>query len=712
MSAFVDALTHGTWYVQAAGGGYLAPSSQTDPSGNAYLGTAPTRATASKFAFKVTSTISPTSVQATLTEVSTNRQLSVNGENAVVLAHPSSSGSTFTVSQRRPSVFSMQTASGGSVMYSSAQSRFVIATGASPTLMQLAIDPPAGPLLWLRQLGSVAMGAPATFGGYQVVSGSTPLLTCVEAFTGRITWEFGEAIVATSPPVVSWTARSAIVAAGSTVHAVSIDSAAEKWKFTASSAVYARPRASAAQVFVCASYGVLHALSAADGTEQWRFPAQDSTLEGLYTTVAICADTLYLGAWDGSLYAIDALTGKQRWSYASGDKINGVVLATEEGVYFGNDSGAIVALEPDTGDERWTVAADGIIQSRPALHGGLLLVASFAGTVHALNATSGAQSWTCSVGAPVVSDITVSDDVAYMTTTTGQVCALALSPSGPPNVRSTPLGGPSAGSVSVFSGAVNASTLAGLEVSNACELRTDLHPQDHSLLLQGSDIANRLTSGQTPSLPPGWTLAGTCFASNSLAYATALVATLRRPSDDAPVVLVAFGVNSVAFLNFYDPTLALLKALPASIAGSHAPAGVEVTDSVLDNYASMRSTILTLLGGLAGKSVMVTGQGQGGALATLAALDYAIVKSDTPAPAGLTCVSFGAPALGNAGFTALYNSSVASSFRAIVAGDLTVSSLGSGWQHVRAPVSLGQGFPEIAGAGTVALYAQAMAGLV
>ncbi len=715
MSALTDMLTHGTWYLQAAGGGYLVPSSQANPGGDAYLTTASTRATAAKFAFRVVATTSPSSVQATVREISTNRYLAADGDDAIVLGPAPTDTSAFTVSQRRPSVLSLgwvpgSGGHGGNVGYAPAQARFTVSS-AAPVAILLAIDPPAGSLLWSRQLSGAATGAAATFGGYQVVAGTAPMLTCVETFTGRIAWEFGDAMAATSPAVVSWGARAAIVASGGTVCAVSMDTAAELWSFTASSGVYARPRAFGTQIFVCASYGVLHAINASNGTEQWRFPVT-GTLQGLYATPALNAGTLYLGAWDGSVYAIDAATGQQRWSFASGDKVNGVPLATNGAVFVGNDAGAVVALDPATGAELWTAATDGIVQSRPALHAAQLLAATFEGTVYGFAAASGAQVWSSKVGDPVLSDLAVVDGVAYLTTTTGKLCALTLAQTGPPVLTAVPLGGPSAGSVNVFSGTVNATTLSGIEVSFSAGLRSDVQPQDIAMLLQASDLASRVTGTAPPPLPSTWTVVGAVSATNTLGYGTALVASLRRPSDDLIVTVVAFGVVYTAFLNFYDPRRATLAALPAAIGGGSAPAGVQVTDSVLANYTSMRENLLGLIGGLPGQTLFVTGQGQGGALATLCALDLGVVKSDTPPPTSLTCVSFGSPPVGNLAFTDFFATAVQSSQRVVTPGDTTITSLPAGWAHVRTPLTLGQGFPSPLGIGTVALYAVAMAGMV
>jgi hypothetical protein len=126
----------------------------------------------------------------------------------------------------------------------------------------------------------------------------------------------------------------------------------------------------------------------------------------------------------------------------------------------------------------------------------------------------------------------------------------------------------------------------------------------------------------------------------------------------------------------------------------------------------MRTGLLGLIGGPAGRTLLVAGQGQGGALATLGALDLGVAKADTPAPAALRCVTFGSPPVGNPAFAGFFGAVVPSSLRVVTPGDSTITSLPAGWAQVAAPLTFGQGFPSPAGPGTVSLYASAMAGMV
>ncbi|MBW3633015.1 MAG: PQQ-binding-like beta-propeller repeat protein [Chloroflexi bacterium] len=146
-------------------------------------------------------------------------------------------------------------------------------------------------------------------------------------------------------------------------------------------------------------------------------PLWEVTLGGFVTaTPVLAAGTIYVGAWDGRLYALDAETGRQIWAYDTGTQVLepnlqidlGIVgsAAVADGVVFVGDAAAIVhAVDAVTGEIRWTTTVDdqpaAAIWSSPIpWDGGIYIgVASiakesgFRGSVVALDADSGDVLW-------------------------------------------------------------------------------------------------------------------------------------------------------------------------------------------------------------------------------------------------------------------------------------------------------------------------------
>jgi uncharacterized repeat protein (TIGR01451 family) len=125
----------------------------------------------------------------------------------------------------------------------------------------------------------------------------------------------------------------------------------------------------------------------------------------------------------GSVYALNASTGAQLWSYfaegvqSSPAVVNGVI-------YFGSDNGAVYALNANTGALRWSYMTDGPVQSSPAVVNGVVYIGSGDDNVYALNASTGASLWSVSVGA-VSSSPAVANGVVYVGSDYGNVSAVS-----------------------------------------------------------------------------------------------------------------------------------------------------------------------------------------------------------------------------------------------------------------------------------------------
>jgi serine/threonine-protein kinase len=99
---------------------------------------------------------------------------------------------------------------------------------------------------------------------------------------------------------------------------------------------------------------VVVAMRAEDGTKRWE---QSIGVEGAVThagePVIGGAETIYVGANDGALYAFDATTGAPRWRYQTGGDQVSTPLIAGESAYVGASDGYVYALDAATGVLRW-----------------------------------------------------------------------------------------------------------------------------------------------------------------------------------------------------------------------------------------------------------------------------------------------------------------------------------------------------------------------
>lgn len=157
-------------------------------------------------------------------------------------------------------------------------------------------------------------------------------------------------------------------------------------------------------------YGDVQAFDIYTGAPVWFFVSPiDNTFT--YSSSAVANGVVYVGCSDRYLYALDAKTGKQIWSYATGATVStpvvtgGVVYLTSDQTY---------ALNASTGALIWKTPISS--STAPAVVGNAMYVSS--DQVYALNASTGALLWKApiySLASPAVvgNAVYVSADQVY-----------------------------------------------------------------------------------------------------------------------------------------------------------------------------------------------------------------------------------------------------------------------------------------------------------
>ena len=92
---------------------------------------------------------------------------------------------------------------------------------------------------------------------------------------------------------------------------------------------------------------------------------------------------LYDGAYDGSVFALDAKTGKQLWKVLLDGLVNGSAAVAGGVVYVPSAGTSLYALDAKTGKALWHYATGGQIYSSPALAQGLVFIGSRDGSLYA-----------------------------------------------------------------------------------------------------------------------------------------------------------------------------------------------------------------------------------------------------------------------------------------------------------------------------------------
>lgn len=94
-----------------------------------------------------------------------------------------------------------------------------------------------------------------------------------------------------------------------------------------------------------------------DGERRWR-ASVEATSRGIHGTPAIANGTVYIGAYDGALYAFDLEDGERRWRTSLGDAIGSSPAYVDGRVYIAVEhtepSGSLAAVDALDGGVHWT----------------------------------------------------------------------------------------------------------------------------------------------------------------------------------------------------------------------------------------------------------------------------------------------------------------------------------------------------------------------
>jgi len=136
------------------------------------------------------------------------------------------------------------------------------------------------------------------------------------------------------------------------------------------------------------AYGTrLYAIERATGAESW--PNGYTELNTQVTSgIVLHGDTLYFGAADGKLWAVDAAGGTAKWKYAAEGPIRSAPVIHNGIVYFGSSDGRLYAFDLSTDRALEPFNASGPIQSTPAVWTNYIFVSSQDGYVYALRRTA------------------------------------------------------------------------------------------------------------------------------------------------------------------------------------------------------------------------------------------------------------------------------------------------------------------------------------
>ncbi|MEU1374486.1 PQQ-binding-like beta-propeller repeat protein [Streptomyces triculaminicus] len=220
-------------------------------------------------------------------------------------------------------------------------------------------------------------------------------LRALEARTGVERWSYpvGDTAACGGVPVRLLQAPDGVVyvAAGTRVLAIDVARGDVRWRFEAPAvflsapAFASGPAVTGGGVYIADYLGTVYALDATTGRDRWRIAteARQST-----EPVLVSAGAVHLGS-GSALYTLDAVTGTPRWRFAAGGEIVGAPVVADGRVHFGSADHCLYTVDAAGGQLRWKLATGGEITGSPVAAAGVVYACSKDRCVYALDAAKG-----------------------------------------------------------------------------------------------------------------------------------------------------------------------------------------------------------------------------------------------------------------------------------------------------------------------------------
>jgi eukaryotic-like serine/threonine-protein kinase len=183
-------------------------------------------------------------------------------------------------------------------------------------------------------------------------------------------------------------------------------------------------------VYFGSSDGNLYAVDALTGKKKWSFKTNGI----VHSSSALYEGKVYFGSWDTFLYALDAKTGKLAWKFETGKQpvvrllegIQGSPSCADGTVYFGARDAFFYALDANTGKLRWKYDAKGSwVLTTPAIKNGIVYMGtSDTYLVLGLDARTGKEKFSYKTHGYNYSSPAVSENAAYFGDFTGNLYSI------------------------------------------------------------------------------------------------------------------------------------------------------------------------------------------------------------------------------------------------------------------------------------------------
>jgi len=174
-------------------------------------------------------------------------------------------------------------------------------------------------------------------------------------------------------------------------------------------------------VYVGSYDGFLYAIDETDGSVRWRFRAQ----RGIVSRPLPAGDAVIVGSEDFNVYAVSRQQGRAAWSFRTNMPVRSSGLGDERAVAIGSDDGFVYRIDRVRGTLLWRYRSWGPVRATPIAAAGGFFFGSDDGYLYNVDQDTGKLKWRHQVGAPVMSSAVLTDRTLIAGAADGHVRAFA-----------------------------------------------------------------------------------------------------------------------------------------------------------------------------------------------------------------------------------------------------------------------------------------------
>jgi len=163
-------------------------------------------------------------------------------------------------------------------------------------------------------------------------------------------------------------------------------------------AIYGSPAVAEELVYVGGYNGKIYAFSVGKDEPRWVYP-REGNLQPIVGGAIVSQGKLYFGCSDGKVYALDAAEGYKQWEFQTGDKIWSTPAIDGDTLFIGSFDKKLYALSATDGSKKWEFETGGAITSTPLVYDNTIYIGSFDRHFYAVDATDGSLKWRSEVEA-------------------------------------------------------------------------------------------------------------------------------------------------------------------------------------------------------------------------------------------------------------------------------------------------------------------------